>query len=496
MGPAGGSNLGLDENGVSAAAPAANGDRNADGIVDAEGTTEGVCPNTLANDTQDDDNDGEVVNDGCPALGAPEVVCSGSVDDDADGWTNDGCPAVGTPETGLCGNSIDDDPWRSVTLPTFRFDSVGDDGCVVRLSRQETCVEIIADGQFNADEDLDADLALFDITVGAQPGPGGGIPASRPIKAWQFDLNWSVDVLDVLVADQAFLIHSAGARAPFGNIQDLTPNDSPFTHAVSDGGPPESGPGVLDRFLIIGNAAGLADFTVTNIELVDAVSLRIPIEVVRTAKLAVSKDGPDDGTVIGDSLGELFGCGPDHDHDGVYNVDETPCGGDAFDPFIRPERTDTPGDDDGDGLVNEPLPGGSAGFDCDGDGWTGGQEISIFSATGTANDQDPCGGDGWPADGSPDNKIDIGDLNRFIFPLRTDGSFNKFGHSVPDSDDPNLVRWDLAPNGIISIGDLNALNPAVLASTARPPMFAGLPAFFTDLDGPGPLQMGECPYPP
>jgi hypothetical protein len=35
---------------------------------------------------------------------------------------------------------------------------------------------------------------------------------------------------------------------------------------------------------------------------------------------------------------------------------------------------------------------------------------------------------------------------------------------------------------------LNALNPAVNAPTARPPMFGGLPAFFTN--------GGQCPYPP
>src|SRR5436309_11011722 len=47
----------------------------------------------------DDDGDG-LVNDGCPASGAPETgtQCSNNTDDDADGLVNDGCPAVG-PET-------------------------------------------------------------------------------------------------------------------------------------------------------------------------------------------------------------------------------------------------------------------------------------------------------------------------------------------------------------------------------------------------------------
>jgi hypothetical protein len=49
------------------------------------------CDNAL-----DDDNDG-FVNDGCPAVGLPElpiVQCADAVDDDGDGKINDGCPLV------------------------------------------------------------------------------------------------------------------------------------------------------------------------------------------------------------------------------------------------------------------------------------------------------------------------------------------------------------------------------------------------------------------
>ncbi len=111
----------------------------------------------------------------------------------------------------------------------------------------------------------------------------------------------------------------------------------------------------------------------------------------------------------------------------------------------------------------------------------------IFTAANTANDQDPCGNNGWPADLSPNNNLDIGDFNGFVFPLRGDGSFNKFGHTVPDIDDPDIERWDLDPGAsVINVGELNAFNPAVSASTARPPMFGGLPAFFEP----------ACPWPP
>jgi acyl-homoserine lactone acylase PvdQ len=57
----------------------------------------GQCGNAV-----DDDGDG-AVNDGCPAVGLPELLtqCLNAVDDDGDGAVNDGCPAVVGPETVL-----------------------------------------------------------------------------------------------------------------------------------------------------------------------------------------------------------------------------------------------------------------------------------------------------------------------------------------------------------------------------------------------------------
>ena len=92
--------------------------------------------------------------------------------------------------------------------------------------------------------------------------------------------------------------------------------------------------------------------------------------------------------------------------------------------------------------------------------------------------------------------LNIGDFNSFLFPTRGDGSFNKFGHPVPDPNDSNIDRWNLesiGPGAItINIADLNALNPAVNAPTARPPMFGGQPAFFADAGN----GVGGCPLSP
>ena len=123
--------------------------------------------------------------------------------------------------------------------------------------------------------------------------------------------------------------------------------------------------------------------------------------------------------------------------------------------------------------------------DTDGDGFTDESE-GLYIGTSPS---DPCGNDGWPAElVGDDNRLNIGDFTSFIFPTRLDGSFHKFGHPVPDLDDTTISRWNLNPNGSINIADLNALNPAIDAPTARPPMFGGQPAFFTN--------GGLCPSPP
>ena len=180
---------------------------------------------------------------------------------------------------------------------------------------------------------------------------------------------------------------------------------------------------------------------------------------------------------------------PDCDGDGFADGAEGPCGSDPMDAGKRPERLDLAGDDDGDGDLNEALPGGASGLDCDGDGWTGAQEALIFGTGGTVSDQDSCGNNGWPADLDPNNVLSIGDLNSFIFPNGPDdghGTFAYFGHTVPDAGRVNEERRDLDPNGVIDIGNINALNPMVTAPSARPPMFGGQPAFFA----------GACPWPP
>ena len=210
---------------------------------------------------------------------------------------------------GICGNGLDDD-----SVPGQPPDGVADDGCQVPLTLRETCINIIDDGVKNADEDAvvaGQDRANIDITVGV--AALGGVPSSRPMSAWQYALNWDVDVLDVRAQQRSFLILAAGGASPFTGVADTLPDAaSPFTAAVSDAGPSETGPGVLSRVTVEGNGAGLANLTLTGVVVNDAQNSSIPVDLMNGAKIAVSKDLDGDGVIeaIGDLGQESYSCPP------------------------------------------------------------------------------------------------------------------------------------------------------------------------------------------
>jgi hypothetical protein len=491
-----------------------------------------------------------VQDNGKPAVG----------DRDGDGIVDaEGATTSPSTPAGMCGDGIDDDHDNGVTVAP---DGVPDDGCVVVLSSQETCATIIDDDNLNADEDAllagSQDIAIVDVTTGEQPTAPlfvpGGVPVDTPLAGFQYDLTWSPDIIDLRApAEWAFLLHASGADFSFSNQSVPLPDDtSPWTSAFVDFGPNETGYGVINRLRIEGNSAGIATVQVARqtsfVLSADFVDVRIA--VLNGAEIAVSKDGPDPGITVGDSAGELFDCGPDQDHDGVFNefdncahlhnndqadgdgdtvgdgcdncatnpnanqqdidgdsvgapcdrdddadrvydVDEPPCGSNPLERFRWPERLDTSFSEDGDLLENEPLPAGSEAFDCDGDGWRGGDEQGIYAAANTANDQDPCGNSGWPSDiVGTSNALNIADINSFLTPLRGDGTFAKFGHPVPDPEDSTIGRWNLRQpaNDVIDIADLNRLNPGVNTTQARPPMWEGEIAFF--------IFGGACRYSP
>ena len=358
----------------------------------------------------------------------------------AQGVTTNGVPATGdragdgvidaegydTPDPGdspgVCGNGLDDDLRDSNgdTVPDAP-DGVADDGCVVPLSARETCIEIIDDGILNADEDAlvaGQDRAVIDVTVGAQPGPGGGIPATRLLSAWQYGLDWNVDVLDVDIHNVSFLILASGGAQPFSAIvQALPVTASPFVAASSDAGSKESGPGVLARITIEGNAAGVTDlsFVPDGMAIQDEMNKSIPIDILNGARVAVSKDGPDEGAVIGDSSGEAFDCS---------SPLSTPPPSPTATPIIQPTPTPKPANQSIDQISIDVGPAGvaqgvtangvPATADRDGDGVPDSEGYDTPDAgdapgvCGNGLDDDLADSDGDTTPDAPDGVIDDG----------------------------------------------------------------------------------------
>jgi hypothetical protein len=180
------------------------------------------------------------------------------------------------------------------------------------------------------------------------------------MSAFQFAINWNVDIIDAPSANPAFLIHSAGANQPYTNI--FSSGSSPpagKTLGVIAGSPYfESGSGVLARWAVEGKAVGFAELSLAQWDseptllpaIYDSRNELIPFELINGAQIAVAKDGSDAGSLVGDSPGELFTCN-DHDADGISNAgDNCPT---------QPE--DFNGVQDGDGCPESSI-------DSDGDG--------------------------------------------------------------------------------------------------------------------------------
>lgn len=161
----------------------------------------------------------------------------------------------------------------------------------------------------------------------------------------------------------------------------------------------------------------------------------------------------------------------DDDGDLVGDLDEGSCGSDPMDSALRPERLDgvfAGTDDDGDGAVDNALPAGATAFDCDGDGYPGAAEATIFGDP--AADQDACGMNGWPAElyagGIPEStdRVNLLDITSFLAPTRYldtnpgDAAFD--------------VRWDLVPGPgpLLTYINLEDLTSIIILA---PPMLEG-----------------------
>ena len=210
-----------------------------------------------------------------------------------------------------------------------------------------------------------------------------------------------------------------------------------------------------------------------------------------------------------DGDGALDDVDSDDDGDLVSDVDEGPCGGDPLDAGSVPERVDgifAGVSDDGDIDVDEALPGGASGFDCDGDGYTGDAEDHVYSYIGQLDgDQKTCQeyetnftavdpnqtaatpSLRWPSDFNSSaspldsfNRLNILDIVSFLAPVKY------FGTDIGTN--PGDVRWDLTPGKGVFVTDINVqdITAMIAGPSGAPPMLGGAKALF------GPV----CPWAP
>ena len=377
------------------------------------------------------------------------------------------------------------------------------------LGSRETSARINENNILDGDEDV-VDGITIDVTA-------TNIPVSHPMEGYQYTLNYDTPPAPgvCIVAHDANGLLISNLGSVIVDVSDPVDDcDGNWRSIVVDTYQemPETGSGFLGRLTLTtqdGVSGGVYALTLTNAahhHINEGNTEALPADAVNNAMICINQPCDSDGDGISDDVDA------DDDGDRVNDVDEGPCGGNALNAAIRPERLDTPADDDGDTLINEALPSpASDGFDCDGDGWKGDQENLIYNnAPSTGRDQDPCGYDGWGSDlsGVSNTTVNIADINSFLSPPRASndghGTFNKFNHTLDDDGvlgiDSDMARWNLSvpphlASTAINIADLNALITGAPGSPARPPMFNGLLAFFTDPDGAGPLVSGECPWP-
>ena len=471
-------------------------------------------------DAVDDDVDG-FVNDGCPPIGVDresDDQCLNAVNDgEADGVVNDGCFTVGV---GNCSDGIDNDG-----------DTVMDGADAGCLTPEHEALDAPSP-QANTGSGPDADID--GIPDNDEPGGPADDDATNT-AAGQQEEGHSVCNNDVDEDGDGAADALAGATS--GN----NGGAPPIGVAEPDGADADAtadcfgSPGDLDRDGILngpdncdgtGEADRLGNFNPSQ-------------KNTDGDALGDICDTNDDGDALTDaaeyacgsrslriaSVCEVAANGIDDDQDGT--ADET-----AVPSSVNPNVAGPAG-----APANGPAGDRWANHDRDGDGWTLSQERLLGTETtavgcppvcGNQIDDDPCGGfgvalpgvDGWGADLSgANNQLNIADVGSFLAPARlldnidAHGTFNMFSHLLDDdgdtvievaeapnsnggADDPptyNVGRWNLqlpphTAATAINIGDLGALINGAIGSPARPPMFGGQGAFFTN--------GGRCPFAP
>lgn len=158
------------------------------------------------------------------------------------------------------------------------------------LGSREACARINENNMLDGDEDATADTLTLDVTV-------TNIPASNPMIAFNYVLNYDDTPLTVQTANHSFLLLANGGAA-FNASESLpdTNNDGKWSASVVDVNinQPESGSGVLSRLTVasdVGAAAGEYPLTLTEALVIDQSETRLP-DTINNASIAVNQACP------------------------------------------------------------------------------------------------------------------------------------------------------------------------------------------------------------
>jgi len=141
--------------------------------IPAEFSIGGACDNAVDNNF----DALALVNDGCPAVGAPETgaQCLNAIDDDADGGdgagpkgTNDGCPLAGDFDFDGLPDTCDPDPQGAGTGIAYACPGPQDDCDWDLYNNQQDICPLVADGPSGQNQ-IDSDGLVEDADKGPKP---------------------------------------------------------------------------------------------------------------------------------------------------------------------------------------------------------------------------------------------------------------------------------------------------------------------------------------
>ncbi len=134
------------------------------------------------------------------------------------------------------------------------------------------------------------------------------VPDDRPFIGYQVDIDYDPNLLEVIAADNGFLLGASGTFEPYDGLSNPLPDsDGSFTIITVDlasGASMETGPGVLSRLTLRAKATGVSavapgfDPPAVYPALIDLNNTLIEVRTIAGIKVAVGQDCPPGQTEI------------------------------------------------------------------------------------------------------------------------------------------------------------------------------------------------------